>query len=195
MSKATKPEEKTNPLEQRMKEVQNKEAGGDAPKKEQPAPQPPIDEAPVNPLESANTGTAPQPAIDEKPEEKPEDQAAPERPPYELSPEQQTPEQRAYVAAHEEYVDTFNSIPDSDWDTATIIAKLNDHAKKAAENKKEATKVVASDARYVVAEKNGEKKRFKRITWDLLKNSRDGWKEIPVIPAEVQALQNKKEGK
>lgn len=48
-----------------------------------------------------------------------------------------------------------------------------------------------ADANHVIAEKNGEKKRFTKTTWALMQDAPDQWKLVPSTPPEVQNLQNK----
>lgn len=44
---------------------------------------------------------------------------------------------------------------------------------------------------FVYAQRGDEKKRFNKVTWDLLKGSKDGWKKITRVPPEVEALNKK----
>lgn len=48
-----------------------------------------------------------------------------------------------------------------------------------------------ADDNHVIAEKNGEKKRFTKTTWKLMQDAPDQWKLVPSTPPEVQNLQNK----
>lgn len=45
-----------------------------------------------------------------------------------------------------------------------------------------------ADDNHVIAEKNGEKKRFTKTTWRLMQDAPDQWKLVPSTPPEVQNL-------
>lgn len=60
------------------------------------------------------------------------------------------------------------------------------------EEKQAAIDPFVSDEINVVIVKGGIKKKISRITWGFLKNSSEGWKEVPNTPLEVQKLKGKK---
>lgn len=176
---------------------------------------------PVKKAEDANETTAPAakeetttsvPAAPEQPSQEAtntgEDKAA-SAPPYDLTPEEQTPEQKAYVFEHNRYLDLHGVLPLNTLDTDALKA-ANDQkqheldnpvttapaAPKAPEAKpaKATGKAKARPANKVsiVNQKTGEKKTVNKMTWDILKKSPQGWKEAPEVPAEVRALKGGK---
>lgn len=139
----------------------------------------------------------------------PEETAEPrneDRPPYDLTPEQQSEEQKAYVAEFNRYIELYGGFPNADLSTADL-KEANDkkakqdaqppHAPEAAQAGTAKAPQVKSDDRYVIIQdtKTGETRRIKRRTWDLLKKAPQQFKEVVNVPAEVEALNKSKGGK
>lgn len=189
------------------------------PPKKAAAAKPPVkkaeeaNEQPQTPTEAVEETTPAAPAIQEEQpaqegENTGEDKAA-SAPPYDLVPEEQTPEQKAYVFEHNRYLDLHGVLPLNTLDTDALKA-ANDQkqheldnpattapaAPKAPEAKpaKATGKAKARPANKVsiVNQKTGEKKTVNKMTWDILKKSPQGWKEAPEVPAEVRALKGGK---
>lgn len=145
----------------------------------------------------------------EKPASQPEETAEPrneDRPPYDLTPEQQSEEQKAYVAEFNRYIELYGDFPNADLSTADL-KEANDkkaeqdaqppHAPEASQAGTAKAPQAKSDDRYVVIQdtKTGETRRIKRRTWDLLKKAPQQFKEVANVPAEVEALNKSKGGK
>lgn len=145
----------------------------------------------------------------EKPASQPEENPEPrneERPPYDLSPEEQTEEQKAYVSEFNRYIELYGGFPDAGLSTEAL-KDANDkkaeqdaqppHAPEAVQAGTAKATQAKSDDRYVVIQdtKTGETRRIKRRTWDLLKKAPQQFKEVANVPAEVEALNKSKGGK
>lgn len=145
----------------------------------------------------------------EKPASQPEENPEPrneERPPYDLTPEQQSEEQKAYVAEFNRYIELYGGFPNADLSTEAL-KDANDkkaeqdaqppHAPEAVQAGTAKATQAKSDDLYVIIQdtKTGETRRIKRRTWDLLKKAPQQFKEVANVPAEVAALNKSKGGK
>lgn len=167
-------------------------------------------------VKAAAPAAAPEATKEEKPEQQPsaenvekpasQPEENPERPPYDLTPENQSEEQKAYVAEFNRYIELYGGFPDADLSTKAL-KDANDkkaeqdaqppHAPEAAQAGTAKATQAKSDDRYVVIQdtKTGETRRIKRRTWDLLKKAPQQFKEVANVPAEVAALNKSKGGK
>lgn len=128
-----------------------------------------------------------------------------EKPEYDLSPEQQSEQQKEYVVQFNRYIDLHDGqMPDANLSAEELAAENEKKeqenaqppaAEKAVTAAPAKAKEAKSDKTHVMLKhkKTGEIRRLKRVTWELLKKSPGGFEEIKNVPQEVKNL--KKGGK
>lgn len=167
----------------------------------------------ATPDETANT--TPEPAADteqenaqpsaEPPTEEQTEQA--EKPGYDLSPEEQTEEQKEYVVQFNRFIDLHDGQMPNEKLSTDQLREANEKreqenaqppvVEKAVTAASAKAKKAKSDKTHVMLKnkKTGEIRRVKRVTWELLKKSPGGFEEIQNVPQEVKNLNKKKGGK
>lgn len=119
--------------------------------------------------------------------------------------EEMTEEQIRYVQAFNKHKELFGNYPSTQLSTEEIEqlnAPLEGTANEALPqepdpemgNKEVLPEAINEpvDSRFIVIEKDGEKKRLSKVTWNTVKGTMDGWKEAATIPKEVQELNGHK---
>ena len=152
-----------------------------------------------------DTPKAPEEKAPKEQDEQPKDGGANEVAPYNIAPDDQTEEQKAYVTEFNRYLELHGGFPDKGL-SLEDLKEANE--KKESENAQPpktqdtpattGTKSKTKDSsKYLTIrnKKNKETRRIKRVTWNLLKKAPGDFEEVSEVPREVEQLKQSKGGK